>query len=160
MSKEHPVLEKLYNDAHNGVQRRVYSGKHLEFPGLSLEKQPRDYQAASVWRIAQEGRALIDHFVGAGKTLTMIAAGMELRRMGSVEQESLRSAEQHGPAVAGGLQVGVSGRAGAGRHGSGFSQRHEQAQAVLAHRHKRLGCRDRPSFAIQHASHLAREGSR
>lgn len=82
LSQEHPVLEKLYNDAHNGVQRRVYSGKHLEFPGLSIEKQPRDYQAASVWRIAQEGRALIDHFVGAGKTLTMIAAGMELRRMG------------------------------------------------------------------------------
>lgn len=82
LSKEHPALEKLYNDAHNGVQRRVYSGKHLEFPGLSIEKQPRDYQAASVWRIAQEGRALIDHFVGAGKTLTMIAAGMELRRMG------------------------------------------------------------------------------
>ena len=82
LSKEHPSLEKLYNDAHNGVQRRVYSGKHLEFPGLSIDKQPRDYQAASVWRIAQEGRALIDHFVGAGKTLTMIAAGMELRRMG------------------------------------------------------------------------------
>ena len=82
LSKEHPALEKLYNDAHNGVQRRVYSGKHLEFPGLSIDKQPRDYQAASVWRIAQEGRALIDHFVGAGKTLTMIAAGMELRRMG------------------------------------------------------------------------------
>ena len=82
LSKEHPALEKLYNDAHNGVQRRIYSGKHLEFPGLSVDKQPRDYQAASVWRIAQEGRALIDHFVGAGKTLTMIAAGMELRRMG------------------------------------------------------------------------------
>ena len=82
LSKEHPALEKFYNDAHNGVQRRVYSGKHLEFPGLSIDKQPRDYQAASVWRIAQEGRALIDHFVGAGKTLTMIAAGMELRRMG------------------------------------------------------------------------------
>ena len=82
LSKEHPRLEKLYNDAHNGVQMRVYNGKHLEFPGLALDKQPRDYQAASVWRIAQEGRALIDHFVGAGKTLTMIAAGMELRRMG------------------------------------------------------------------------------
>ena len=82
LSKEHPALEKRYNDAHNGVQRRVYSGKHLEFPGLSIDKQPRDYQAASVWRIAQDGRALIDHFVGAGKTLTMIAAGMELRRMG------------------------------------------------------------------------------
>jgi N12 class adenine-specific DNA methylase len=82
LATDHPKLEKLYNDAHNGVRLRVYDGAHLEFPGLSIDKTPRPYQGAVVWRVMQDGRALIDHFVGGGKTLEMIMAGMELRRTG------------------------------------------------------------------------------
>jgi len=82
LSKSHPELEKKYNDTFNGVQLRVYDGSHLEYPGLNPAIVPRPYQADSAWRITQEGRALLDHFVGAGKTNTMIIAGMECRRMG------------------------------------------------------------------------------
>lgn len=82
LAKDHRRLETLYNDAHNGVRLRVYDGSHLEFPGLTIDKVPRPYQAATVWRVMQDGRGLIDHFVGAGKTLEMIMSGMELRRTG------------------------------------------------------------------------------
>src|SRR5207245_749675 len=40
------------------------------------------YQKAAVWRILQDGRALLAHAVGLGKTLTMISSGMEAKRMG------------------------------------------------------------------------------
>jgi N12 class adenine-specific DNA methylase len=82
LSKLHPELEKKYNDTFNGVRLRVYDGSHLEFPGMNPALIPRPYQSDTAWRIMQDGRALIDHFVGAGKTNTMIMGGMECRRTG------------------------------------------------------------------------------
>jgi N12 class adenine-specific DNA methylase len=82
LSKAHPELEKLYNQCFNSIRLREYNGSHLQFPGLNPALTPRHYQGASVWRIMQEGRDLTDHFVGSGKTLTMICAGMECRRTG------------------------------------------------------------------------------
>lgn len=81
-SKNHPELEDIYNRCFNSNRLREYNGSHLEFPGLNPRYTPRHYQAGSVWRIMQEGRSLTDHFVGAGKTLTLICAGMECRRTG------------------------------------------------------------------------------
>jgi N12 class adenine-specific DNA methylase/GGDEF domain-containing protein len=78
----HKKLEELYNDAMNGMRRREFDGSHLEFPGLSPVFTPRTYQSNAAWRIVQEGRALLAHDVGTGKTLTMIIAGMELKRTG------------------------------------------------------------------------------
>ena len=82
LANEHPELERTYNELFNGVRLRVFDGSHLEFPGMSPDLEMRPYQANTTWRIMQDGRALIDHFVGAGKTNTMIASGMELRRIG------------------------------------------------------------------------------
>ena len=82
VSEFHPELEANYNEAFNAVRLRDYSGGHLDFPGLNPSFTPRDYQASTVWRIVQEGRALVAHDVGLGKTLTCMAAGMELRRIG------------------------------------------------------------------------------
>ena len=42
----------------------------------------RPHQTASVWRILQTPNTLLGHVVGAGKTYTMVAAAMELRRLG------------------------------------------------------------------------------
>ena len=81
-SKNHPELEHIYNRCFNSTRLREYNGSHLQFPGLNPQYVPRHYQAASVWRIMQEGRDLTDHFVGSGKTLTMMCAGMECRRTG------------------------------------------------------------------------------
>jgi N12 class adenine-specific DNA methylase len=82
LAQEHPGLEKTYNDLFNGVRLRVFDGSHLQFPGMNPALQMRPYQSDTTWRIMQDGTALIDHFVGAGKTNTMIASGMELRRIG------------------------------------------------------------------------------
>jgi N12 class adenine-specific DNA methylase len=76
-------LETIYNDTFNGYKLREFSGEHLDFPGMAQEWQDmiRGYQKAMVWRILQEGRAGLFHAPGLGKTLTMIASGMEARRL-------------------------------------------------------------------------------
>ena len=40
------------------------------------------HQKDAVWRIVQSGSTLLAHVVGAGKTWTMAAAAMEMRRLG------------------------------------------------------------------------------
>jgi N12 class adenine-specific DNA methylase len=42
----------------------------------------RPHQKAGVWRILQTPNTLLAHVVGAGKTYTMVAAAMELKRLG------------------------------------------------------------------------------
>lgn len=77
-------LSRLYNDIYNADVVRRYDGSHLTFPGKISDDiiRLRPHQANAVWRILQRGRTLLDHVVGAGKTFTMIAAAMEMRRMG------------------------------------------------------------------------------
>ena len=75
-------LGQLYNERFNAIRLPSYDGSHLELPGLTPNTVPRDYQKDAIWRIVQEGNALLAHVVGAGKTFEMIAAAMELRRLG------------------------------------------------------------------------------
>jgi N12 class adenine-specific DNA methylase len=42
----------------------------------------RPHQLNAIWRIISTGNALISHPVGAGKTIVMVAAAMELKRLG------------------------------------------------------------------------------
>lgn len=77
-------LAGIYNNVFNTNVAREYDGSHLTFPGkvgndiIAL----RPHQANGVWRIVQSDTTLADHVVGAGKTFTLIAGAMELRRMG------------------------------------------------------------------------------
>ena len=77
-------LARIYNDQFNTDVPREYDGSHLTFPGKISDDiiRLRPHQANAVWRIVQGGTTLADHVVGAGKTFTLIAAAMELRRMG------------------------------------------------------------------------------
>lgn len=76
-------LSRQYNDTFNGVVTRQYDGQHLVLPGFSRVYQLHDHQKNAVWRIvASQRNTLLAHVVGAGKTLTCICAGMELRRLG------------------------------------------------------------------------------
>lgn len=75
-------LVKKYNDEFNNIRLRQYDGAHLTFPGMSPSKKLREHQANAVARIVYGGNSLLAHVVGAGKTYVMIAAGMELRRLG------------------------------------------------------------------------------
>lgn len=75
-------LLRLYNDTFNQVVPRRFDGSHLQLPGMSAVVVPYQHQKDAIWRIMVGGNTLLAHCVGAGKTLTMIAAGMELRRLG------------------------------------------------------------------------------
>lgn len=77
-------LARLYNDQFNTDVSRDFDGSHLSFPGKVSDDiiRLRPHQANAVWRIVQGGSTLLDHVVGAGKTFSIIAAIMELRRMG------------------------------------------------------------------------------
>lgn len=74
-------LEKLYNDKFNRTVIPHYDGSHLQIPGLQgMELRP--HQKDAVWMLINNRGGIIDHIVGAGKTLVMQASIMEMRRMG------------------------------------------------------------------------------
>ena len=75
-------LCRLYNDRFNGVRLRTFNGDHLHLPGASEAITLRGHQKAAVWRILQTPNVLLAHVVGAGKTYTMVAAALELKRLG------------------------------------------------------------------------------
>ena len=64
------------------VRKRQFNGGYLTFPGMNPEITLRPYQKDAVARILFSDNTLLAHDVGAGKTYVMIAAGMELRRLG------------------------------------------------------------------------------
>jgi N12 class adenine-specific DNA methylase len=78
-------LAKEYNLRFNNLRLRDFGGSHLTLPGM-VRTSLRDgdlapHQKDAVWRILQGGSPLLAHVVGAGKTWTMAAAAMELRRL-------------------------------------------------------------------------------
>ena len=75
-------LCRLYNDRFNAIRLRTFNGDHLQLPGASHAVVLRPHQKAAVWRILQTPNTLLAHVVGAGKTYTMVAAAMELKRLG------------------------------------------------------------------------------
>jgi N12 class adenine-specific DNA methylase len=79
-------LEGIYNRTYNNVVPRQFDGSHLTLPGLNPDFATRDYRKNTVWRVIQNGNTLIAHEVGAGKTTTAIAAGMEMRRLGLISK--------------------------------------------------------------------------
>jgi len=83
-------IEDLYNKTFNCYVLRQYDGSHLAFPGLDLQALGipglYDSQRDAAWRVMQERGGLIDHEVGLGKTLTMIIAAMEMKRLGIIQK--------------------------------------------------------------------------
>ena len=78
-------LAHEYNFRFNNIRLRDFDGSHLTLPGM-VRTSLRDgdlapHQKNAVWRILQGGSPLLAHVVGAGKTWTMTAAAMELRRL-------------------------------------------------------------------------------
>lgn len=84
-----PELQRLYNDAYNNLAQVEYDGSHLTFPGMNPSISLRSHQVNAIWRILQDGRALLAHEVGAGKTFEMAAAIMEGRRVGTFKKPML-----------------------------------------------------------------------
>ena len=87
---EKQTITHLYNSTFNCYVLREYDGSHLRFPGLNKKALGIDdlysSQKNAAWRIVQNRGGLIDHEVGLGKTLTMIVAGHEMKRLGTIQK--------------------------------------------------------------------------
>ncbi|RZM27618.1 MAG: DNA methylase [Pedobacter sp.] len=83
-------IENLYNDTFNCYVLREFDGSHLNFSGLDKKalgiQDLYSSQKNAAWRIIQNKGALVDHEVGLGKTLTMIVAAQEMKRLGIVHK--------------------------------------------------------------------------
>jgi N12 class adenine-specific DNA methylase len=79
-------LVRLYNDTFNHTRLRTFNGEHLTLPGASSVIQLDPHQKTGVWRTLQTPNTLLAHVVGAGKTYTMVAAAMELKRLGLAQK--------------------------------------------------------------------------
>ncbi|MFE2314165.1 DEAD/DEAH box helicase family protein [Streptomyces sp. NPDC059441] len=75
-------LAALYNEQFNNLVLPDYSDLPLTLPGLISDWEMRPHQNAAIRRIVNEPTAMLAHVVGAGKTATMAAGAMELRRTG------------------------------------------------------------------------------
>lgn len=75
-------LEIIFENKFGCVRSRNFDGSFLTFPSLSPTVELYPYQKNAVARILFSPNTLLAHDVGSGKTYIMIAAGMELKRMG------------------------------------------------------------------------------
>ncbi|MFT9055794.1 MAG: N-6 DNA methylase [Ethanoligenens sp.] len=88
------ALCKKYNTLYNSTHPREYDGSHLKFDGMNPEIILRKHQRNAVAHQLYGGNTLLAHWVGAGKTFEMIAAGMEAKRLGLC-QKSLYVVPNH-----------------------------------------------------------------
>jgi len=79
-------LSARYNELFNSIVAPCWDGSHQTLPGLSAAFTPRPHQLNAAWRSVQEPAVLLGHVVGAGKTATMVIAGMEMKRLGLVSK--------------------------------------------------------------------------
>ncbi|PYS88053.1 MAG: hypothetical protein DMF64_21560 [Acidobacteria bacterium] len=87
-------LCRIYNEQFNTTRERAYDGSHLTLPGASNRIELRPHQKDAVWRILQSKTTLVGHCVGAGKTLTAIAASHEMRRL-NIARKSMIVVPKH-----------------------------------------------------------------
>lgn len=79
-------VNEAFNQKHNGWVDQKFDGSEIPLHGLSTAFTPRFYQRNAVARILRAGHAMLAHAVGAGKTLSMIMAAMEMRRLGKARR--------------------------------------------------------------------------
>ena len=75
-------IRKIYNERFASKKPRHFDGSFLTFPGMSESVKLFQYQKDAVARILFSPNTLLAHDVGAGKTYIMIAAAMEMKRLG------------------------------------------------------------------------------
>jgi N12 class adenine-specific DNA methylase len=76
------TLLRVYNDKFNSIRPREYDGSHIQFVGKNPSIIIQPHQSNAVARQLYGGNTLLAHVVGAGKTFEMIAAAMEMKRLG------------------------------------------------------------------------------
>lgn len=79
-------LVDSYNTRFNNLAPRRFDGSHLTLPGVSTRFKLHPHQLRAIWRQIQTGDTYLAHAVGAGKTIEMIAGGMEQKRLGLIDK--------------------------------------------------------------------------
>ena len=72
----------IYNETFNSIRPREYDGSHIRFSGMNPEITLRPHQINAIAHIMYGGNTLLAHEVGAGKTFEIVAAAMEMKRLG------------------------------------------------------------------------------
>ena len=93
------TMERAYNDRFNRIVLRKWDGSHLNVPGL-MGKELRPHQKNAVWMLINNRGGIVDHIVGAGKTLVMQSAIMEMRRMGIAKKPMIVALKSTVPQIA------------------------------------------------------------
>ncbi|MBQ7906706.1 MAG: DEAD/DEAH box helicase family protein [Clostridia bacterium] len=75
-------LTIIYENRFGSFRKREFDGSYLSLPNLNPNVSLYPYQKDAIARILLTPNTLLAHDVGSGKTYVMVAAGMELRRMG------------------------------------------------------------------------------
>lgn len=75
-------LCRIYNETFNSIRPREYDGRHIHFEGMNPEISLRPHQINAIAHVLYGGNTLLAHEVGAGKTYEMVAAAMEMKRLG------------------------------------------------------------------------------
>ena len=79
-------LEKTYNNTINVFAQTKYNGDFLQLDNFNNEITLRPHQKDAIWRGISQKSALLDHQVGAGKTLATIAMIMQQKQMGLINK--------------------------------------------------------------------------
>jgi hypothetical protein len=79
--KRAQMLAQIYNAKFNSRVTRQFDGSHLTLPGSNRNIKLRPSQKNAIWRILQSPTTLLAHAVGGGKTMILIGAAMELKRL-------------------------------------------------------------------------------
>lgn len=93
------TMERAYNDRFNRIVLRKWDGSRLNVPGL-MGKELRPHQKDAVWMLINNRGGIVDHIVGAGKTLVMQSAIMEMRRMGIAKKPMIVALKSTVPQIA------------------------------------------------------------
>ncbi len=83
-------LTEAYNEKFRAIVPRNYDGSaERALPGMARGMSLRQHQNDAVTRMVSEPAVLLEHVVGSGKTFTLAAGAMELRRLGLVKKPML-----------------------------------------------------------------------
>ena len=72
----------IYNETFNSSRPRESDGQHIRFEGMNPAITLRPHQINAIAHVMYGGNTLLAHEVGAGKTFEMVAAAMEMKRLG------------------------------------------------------------------------------
>ena len=75
-------IEESYNKVFHPHLRREYSAGQLKIAGLGDGVKLHDYQSQAIRQLSEEGRGILAHGVGLGKTFTALALQKYNRQMG------------------------------------------------------------------------------